>query len=60
MSPGSFGHGGARGTHSWADPTRVIVCVVMIQRAALRPNPDDSPMRRAYPDAVTAGLAQRS
>ena len=32
----------------------------MIQRADLRPNPDDSPMRRAYQDAVAAALAQRS
>jgi CubicO group peptidase (beta-lactamase class C family) len=52
LSPGTFGHGGAHGTHGWADPTRGLVYVFMIQRAELRPNPDDSPMRRAYHGAV--------
>jgi CubicO group peptidase (beta-lactamase class C family) len=56
LSPGSFGHGGAHGTHGWADPKRGIVYVLMIQRGDLRPNPDDSPMRRAYQDAVAAAL----
>ena len=56
LSPGTFGHGGAHGTHGWADPKRGMVYVFMIQRANLRPNPDDSPMRRAYQDAVAAGL----
>jgi CubicO group peptidase (beta-lactamase class C family) len=56
LSPGTFGHGGAHGTHGWADPKRGIVYVFMIQRGDLRPNPDDSPMRRAYQDAVAAAL----
>ena len=59
LSPGSFGHGGAHGTNSWADPTRGLVYVFMIQRDALKPNPDNSPMRRAYQDAVAAALAQK-
>jgi CubicO group peptidase (beta-lactamase class C family) len=55
-SPGSFGHGGAHGTSSWDDPATGLVHVFMIQRAALRPNPDDSAMRRAYEAAIAAAL----
>jgi CubicO group peptidase (beta-lactamase class C family) len=55
LSPGSFGHGGAHGTNSWADPTRGLIYVFMIQRAGL-PNADDSEMRRAYQEAVQAAL----
>lgn len=57
LSPGTFGHGGAHGTGSWADPTRGLVYVFMIQRDALKPNPDNSPMRRAYQEAVESALA---
>lgn len=56
LSPGTFGHGGAFGTQSWADPTRGIVYVLMINRDKLQPNPDDSAMRRAYQKAVAAAL----
>ena len=59
LSPGSFGHGGAHGTNSWADPARGLIYVFMIQRDALRPNPDNSPMRRAYQDAVATALDQK-
>ena len=59
LSPGTFGHGGAHGTNSWADPARDLIYVFMIQRDALKPNPDNSPMRRAYQDAVAAALAQK-
>lgn len=56
-SPGTFGHGGAFGTSSWADPKAGIVRVFMIQRDKMVPsNPDNSPMRRAYESAVAAGL----
>ncbi len=58
LSPGTFGHGGAYGTNSWADPTRGLVYVFMISRDKLSPNPDNSAMRRAYQDAVAAALAQ--
>ena len=57
LSPGSFGHGGAFGTDSWADPTRGLIYVFMIQRDALKPTPDDSAMRRAYQAAAEAALA---
>jgi CubicO group peptidase (beta-lactamase class C family) len=56
LSPRSFGHGGAFGTQSWADPMRGIIYVLMISRDKLQPTPDDSPMRRAYQKAVAAAL----
>lgn len=59
LSPGTFGHGGAHGTNSWADPMTGLVYVFMIQREALRPNPDNSPMRRAYQDAIAAARPAR-
>lgn len=59
LSPGTFGHGGAFGTQSWADPKRGLVYVFMIQRDKIPNNPDNSPMRRAYQEAVEAALAPR-
>lgn len=56
FSPGTFGHGGAHGTQSWADPGRGLVYVYMIQRAGFRGNPDNSDPRRAYQDALAAAL----
>ena len=57
LSPGTFGHGGAFGTQSWADPKRGLVYVFMIERDKIPNNPDNSPMRRAYQAAVEAALA---
>jgi CubicO group peptidase (beta-lactamase class C family) len=59
LSPGSFGHGGAFGTQSWADPTRGIVYVLMISRDKLQPTPDDSAMRRVYQQAVATALDEK-
>ena len=56
LSPGTFGHGGAHGTQSWADPAHGLVYVFMIQRAGFRGNPDNSDPRRAYQDAIGAAL----
>lgn len=56
-APGSFGHGGAHGTQSWADPKSGLVHVFMIQRAGIPNNPDNSPMRRAYEAALAAAVA---
>jgi CubicO group peptidase (beta-lactamase class C family) len=56
FSPGTFGHGGAHGTQSWADPTRGLVYVFMIQRDKMAGNPDNSPMRQAYQTVVAAAL----
>jgi CubicO group peptidase (beta-lactamase class C family) len=55
LSPGSFGHGGAHGTQSWADPARGLVYVFLIQRAGT-PGGDDSPMRRAFQAAAETAL----
>lgn len=58
LPPGTFGHGGAFGTQSWADPAHGLIYVFMIQRDKIPNNPDNSPMRRAYQDAVATALAQ--
>lgn len=58
LTPGTFGHGGAFGTQSWADPATGLIHVFMIQRDKLTPNPDDSLARRAYQDAVAAALTR--
>ncbi len=47
LTPYSFGHGGAFGTNSWADPTRGIVYVMMLERDKMG-NPDNSPMHIAF------------
>jgi CubicO group peptidase (beta-lactamase class C family) len=57
LSPGTFGHGGAYGTQSWADPSRRAVYILMIQRARL-PNADASPMRQAFQEAAVRALAE--
>jgi len=53
LSPGTFGHGGAYATQSWADPTKDLIYVLMIQRAGL-PNGDNSPVRKAFQEAAIA------
>jgi CubicO group peptidase (beta-lactamase class C family) len=40
VSPGTFGHGGAFGTQSWADPARGMVFVLMIARQNFSSGPD--------------------
>jgi CubicO group peptidase (beta-lactamase class C family) len=44
LSVGSFGHGGAFATQSWADPVKGRVYVLLIQRAGM-PGGDGSEMR---------------
>ena len=51
LSAGTFGHGGAYGTQSWADPKQDLVLVLMIQRAKL-PNADASDVRRAFQEVA--------
>lgn len=57
VSPGTFGHGGAFGTSSWADPTSGIVYVQMLQRNNMG-NPDNSPMHQAFNAAVADALGK--
>jgi CubicO group peptidase (beta-lactamase class C family) len=45
LSAGSFGHGGAFGTQSWADPKQDLFVIMLIQRSGLK-NGDASEMRK--------------
>lgn len=55
LNPGTFGHGGAYGTQSWADPVNQTIYILMIQRRGLK-NGDNSPIRMAFQTAVAATL----
>jgi CubicO group peptidase (beta-lactamase class C family) len=58
LSPGTFGHGGAYATQSWADPVRGLVFVLMIQRPGLQPNGDGSELRAAFQQAAVQVFAK--
>ena len=55
LAPNSFGHGGAFGTNSWADPKRGVVYVLMLERDKMG-NPDNSPMHIAFQDLAAKAL----
>jgi CubicO group peptidase (beta-lactamase class C family) len=55
LNPGTFGHGGAYATQSWADPVNQTIYVLMIQRRGFK-NGDDSPIRRAFQSAAAQAL----
>lgn len=55
LSPGTFGHGGAYGTQSWADPRKDSIYILMIQRAKLG-NSDGSDLRKSFQEAASATL----
>lgn len=57
LSPGTFGHGGAYGTQSWADPRKDLILVLMYQWARV-PNADASPLRAAFQEAAVAAMAE--
>jgi CubicO group peptidase (beta-lactamase class C family) len=57
LSPGTFGHGGAYATQSWADPKKDSIYVLMIQRAGF-PNGDNSPVRKAFQEAAAAAFTR--
>jgi CubicO group peptidase (beta-lactamase class C family) len=57
LPAGSFGHGGAFSTQSWADPTRNLIWIVMFQRDG-KGNPDNSDVRIAFQEAAAKGLGQ--
>ncbi len=57
FSVGTFGHGGAFGTSSWADPTRGMVYVLMLQRDKMG-NPDNTPMHVQFQKLAAEGLKQ--
>ena len=54
LSKGSFGHGGAYATQSWADPITGKVYILMIQRSGM-PNGDGSAIREAFQNAAVRG-----
>jgi CubicO group peptidase (beta-lactamase class C family) len=57
LSPGTFGHGGAYATQSWADPKTGLIYVMMIQRAGF-PNGDNSPVRKDFQQAAADQFAR--
>ena len=54
LSPGTFGHGGAFGTHSWADPVQDLVVVTLIARTGIPV--EASPYRQAVQAAAVAAI----
>ena len=55
LAPGTYGHGGAYGTQSWADPQRGALYILMIQRAKLA-NGDASEIRQVFQETAAAAL----
>ena len=55
LSIGTFGHGGAYATQSWADPERDAIYILMIQRRGF-PNGDNSSVRNAFQRAAVEVL----
>ena len=47
LAPGTFGHGGAYATQSWADPSKGKAYILLVQRAGM-PNSDGSEIRRVF------------
>ena len=54
LAKGSFGHGGAYATQSWADPVAGKIYILMIQRSGM-PNGDGAAIREAF-QYTAAGL----
>lgn len=52
LSAGTFGHGGAYGTHSWADPKRGLIIIVMTQRSNFTPHADGASFRESIFRAI--------
>ena len=59
FSVGTFGHGGAFGTSSWADPLKGMVYVLMLQRDKMG-NPDNTPMHVRFQELAAEALGQPS
>lgn len=57
LSAGSFGHGGAFGTQSWADPKQDLFVILLIQRVGLK-NGDDSAMRKELQRLAVESLSR--
>ena len=57
LNPGTFGHGGAYATQSWADPVNQTIYILMIQRRGFN-NGDNSPVRLAFQTAAAEALSK--
>jgi CubicO group peptidase (beta-lactamase class C family) len=57
LTAGSFGHGGAFSTQSWADPVKNLIWILMFQRDG-KGNPDNSDVRIAFQEAAEKGLGR--
>jgi CubicO group peptidase (beta-lactamase class C family) len=55
LAPGTYGHGGAYGTQSWADPKSGTIYILMIQRARMA-NGDASDIRKTFQETVLGSL----
>ncbi len=55
LSQGTYGHGGAYATQSWADPEKNLIVILMLQRAGL-PNGDASDMRKVFQEAAVGAV----
>ena len=58
LNPGTFGHGGAYGTQSWADPVNQTIYILMIQRRGFNGG-DNSPVRKAFQEAAFQALKNK-
>lgn len=47
LTEGTFGHGGAFGTQSWADPKKGVFFILLIQRVGF-PNGDATEIRKEF------------
>jgi CubicO group peptidase (beta-lactamase class C family) len=57
LSAGSFGHGGAFGTQSWADPRKQMIFVLLIQRTNFG-NSDASDIRGAFQELAVMAVKE--
>jgi CubicO group peptidase (beta-lactamase class C family) len=55
LAPGTYGHSGAYGTQSWADPKSGTIYILMIQRARMA-NGDASDIRKTFQETVLGAL----
>ncbi len=46
FSKGTFGHGGAHGTHAWADPINGLIYILFMQRSNFEPHADGTDLRQ--------------
>jgi CubicO group peptidase (beta-lactamase class C family) len=58
LHPGTFGHGGAYATHSWADPVTQTIYILLVQRQGM-PGGDGAAIRKAFQQTVADTLESR-